>query len=77
ADSLAVKTGLPTTSLILPSDNNQQQDMQDALELIELLNIEHYTISIQTAYESFLSSSQRFTNLQNNRQLVINGNAQT
>ncbi|ABK90159.1 NAD(+) synthase [Francisella tularensis subsp. novicida] len=76
AASLAVKTGLPTTALILPSDNNQHQDMQDALDLIEMLNIEHYTISIQPAYEAFLASTQRFTNLQNNRQLVIKGNAQ-
>ncbi|MDE5002722.1 NAD(+) synthetase, partial [Francisella tularensis subsp. holarctica] len=77
AASLAVKSGLPTTALILPSYNNQHQDMQDALELIEMLNIEHYSISIQPAYEAFLASTQSFTNLQYNRQLVIKGNAQT
>ncbi|MDE4998683.1 NAD(+) synthetase, partial [Francisella tularensis subsp. holarctica] len=77
AASLAVKTRLPTTALILPSDNNQHQDMQDALELIEMLNIEHYTISIQPSYEAFLASTQSFTNIKNNRQLVIKGTAQT
>ncbi|MDE5035962.1 NAD(+) synthetase, partial [Francisella tularensis subsp. holarctica] len=57
AASLAVKTGLPTKALILPSDNNQHQDMQDDLELIEMLNIEHYNISIQPAYDSFIAST--------------------
>ena len=62
AASLAVKTELSTTALILPSKNNQHQYIQDVLELAEKINIEHHTIAIQTAYETFLASTQKFTN---------------
>ncbi|AEI35974.1 NAD(+) synthase [Francisella salina] len=76
AASLAVKTGLPTTALILPSKNNQDQDMRDGIELIENLNIEYHTVSIQPAYDTFIESTFNFTNSQNDRQHVIKGNAQ-
>ncbi|MBK2095345.1 NAD(+) synthase [Francisella philomiragia] len=76
AASLAVKTGLPTTALILPSKNNQDQDMKDGLELIKNLDIEHHIVPIQPAYDTFIESTLNFTNLQNDRQHVIKGNAQ-
>ncbi|ALB01889.1 NAD synthetase [Francisella persica ATCC VR-331] len=76
AASLAVKTGLSTTALILPSKNNQHQDIQDALELADKINIEHHTITIQTVYETFLASIKKITNTERDRQLVIKGNAQ-
>ncbi|AJI53578.1 NAD(+) synthase [Francisella philomiragia] len=76
AASLAVKTGLPTTALILPSKNNQDQDMKDGLELIKNLDIEHHIVPIQPAYDTFIESTFNFTNAQNNRQHVIKGNAQ-
>ncbi|MEY8702345.1 NAD(+) synthase [Francisella philomiragia] len=76
AASLAVRTGLPTTALILPSKNNQDQDMKDGLELIKNLDIEHHIVPIQPAYDKFIESTLNFTNAQNNRQHVIKGNAQ-
>ncbi len=76
AASLAVKTGLPTTALILPSKNNQDQDMKDGLELIKNLDIEHHIVPIQPAYDTFIESTLNFTNSQNDRQHVIKGNAQ-
>ncbi|GMN90186.1 NAD(+) synthase [Francisella sciaenopsi] len=76
AASLAVKTGLPTTALILPSKNNQDQDMKDGLELIKNLDIEHHIVPIQPAYDTFIESTLNFTNTQNDRQHVIKGNAQ-
>lgn len=76
AASLAVKTGLPTTALILPSKNNQDQDMKDGLELIKNLDIEHHIVPIQPAYDTFIELTLNFTNLQNDRQHVIKGNAQ-
>ncbi|QUE30809.1 NAD(+) synthase [Francisella philomiragia] len=76
AASLAVKTGLPTTALILPSKNNQDQDMKDGLELIKNLDIEHHIVTIQPAYDTFIESTLNFTNSQNDRQHVIKGNAQ-
>ncbi|AJC48856.1 NAD(+) synthase [Allofrancisella guangzhouensis] len=74
--SLLSKTDLPTTAFILPSKNNSDQDMIDALELINKLNIPYHIIPIQPVYESFLKSTQLFTNPQNDRQNVIKGNAQ-
>lgn len=65
--SLAVKTKLSTTVLILPSKNNQHQYIQDVLELAEKINIEHRTIAIQTAYKTFLASTQKFTNTKHDR----------
>ncbi|MBK2106122.1 NAD(+) synthase [Francisella philomiragia] len=76
AASLAVKTGLPTTALILPSKNNQDQDMKDGLELIKNLDIKHHIVPIQPAYDTFIESTLNFTNSQNDRQHVIKGNAQ-
>lgn len=76
AASLAVKTGLPTTALILPSKNNQDQDMKDGLELIKNLDIEHHIVPIQPTYDTFIESTLNFTNTQNDRQHVIKGNAQ-
>lgn len=76
AASLAVKTGLPTTALILPSKNNQDQDMKDGLELIKNLDIEHHIVPIQPAYDTFIESTLNFTNSQNDRQHIIKGNAQ-
>lgn len=76
ATTLAVQTKLPVTALILPSENNQDQDMHDALELIKKLNIEYHVVPIQPIYETFLESTKSFTNNENNRQNVIRGNAQ-
>lgn len=76
AASLATKTGLPVTALIMPSKNNQDQDMHDAIELIGKLNIPYYTVPIQPVYETFLESTKIFTNSKNDRQHVIKGNAQ-
>ncbi|ASG67533.1 NAD(+) synthase [Francisella halioticida] len=76
AASLATKTNLPVTALIMPSKNNQDQDMHDAIELINKLNIPHHIVPIQPVYETFLESTQAFTNSDNNRQHVIKGNAQ-
>ncbi|QIV95651.1 NH(3)-dependent NAD(+) synthetase [Allofrancisella inopinata] len=74
--SLLVKTDLPITALIMPSENNPEQDIVDALELINKLKIPYHIIPIQPVYESFLQSTQVFTNSQNDRQNVIKGNAQ-
>jgi NAD+ synthase len=74
--SLATITGLPVTALIMPSSNNNFQDMTDALELIKQLNIPHHVVSIQPAYDVFIESTKTFTNSQNDRQQVIKGNAQ-
>ncbi|QIV94911.1 NAD(+) synthase [Allofrancisella frigidaquae] len=74
--SLLVKTDLPVTALIMPSENNPEQDIIDALELINKLKIPYHIIPIQPVYESFLQSTQVFTNSQNDRQNVIKGNAQ-
>lgn len=76
AAALATMTNLPITALIMPSSNNQSQDMTDALELIKQLNIPYHTISIQPAYDVFIHSTTSFTNSDNDRQLVIEGNAQ-
>ncbi|QIW09838.1 NAD(+) synthase [Francisella sp. LA112445] len=76
AASLAAKTDLPVTALIMPSKNNQDQDMHDAIALINKLNIPHHIVPIQPVYETFLDSTQAFTNSDNNRQHVIKGNAQ-
>jgi NAD+ synthase len=76
AVTLATMTNLPVTALIMPSSNNQSQDMIDALELIKKLNIPYHIVSIQPAYDIFIESTNSFTNSQNDRQHVIKGNAQ-
>ena len=76
AASLATMTGLPVTALIMPSSNNQSQDMTDALELIKQLSIPYHIVSIQPAYDVFIESTNAFTNSDNDRQHVIKGNAQ-
>ena len=74
--SLIAQTGLPVTALIMPSENNQQQDAKDALKLIEKLKIPYYTVPIQPVYETFLETTKAFTNSDNDRQHIIKGNAQ-
>ena len=50
--------------------------MTDALELIKQLGIPYHIVSIQPAYDVFINSTTDFTNPDNDRQLVIKGNAQ-
>ena len=76
AASLAAMTNLPITALIMPSSNNQSQDMTDALKLIKKLDIPYHIVSIQPTYDIFIDSTADFTNCDNDRQLVIKGNAQ-
>lgn len=76
AATLATMTNLPVTALIMPSSNNQSQDMTDALELIKQLNIPYHVVSIQPAYDVFTDSTTDFTNFDNDRQHIIKGNAQ-
>ncbi|APC97347.1 NAD(+) synthase [Francisella frigiditurris] len=74
--SLLAKTSLPVTALIMPSENNSDNDKSDALELIKQLKIPYFIVPIQDFYEKFLETTQLFENKENNRQQVIKGNAQ-
>lgn len=76
ASSLATMTDLPVTGLIMPSSNNSSTDMEDAIELIDQLNISYHVVPIQDAYDVFIETTTNFTNSDNNRQHVIKGNAQ-
>lgn len=76
AATLAARTDLPTTALIMPSKNNNDNDMQDAIKLAEKLNIEYHIIPIQPVYETFIESAENLRNTANDRQHVIKGNAQ-
>ena len=74
--SLAKKTNLPLTALILPSSNNNPQDEKDALKLIKSLDIPYFIVPIEESYKTFVETTKAFTNKNNDRQHVIKGNAQ-
>ena len=74
--ALLAKTGLHVTALIMPSENNSDNDMVDAIEYLEKLNINFFIVPIQDTYDTFLEMSNVFTNIKNSRQHVIKGNAQ-
>ena len=74
--SIAIKTGLPVSLLLLPSENTPSSDIEDAMQLADMFDTPYQIISITPMYKAFKQSESLFNNADYNRRNVIKGNAQ-